>query len=64
MSSPTRGRALIINNRAFENRADVVRHGSKVDMDNLKYMMEDLSFEQNSVADCSAEVSRMELIFS
>ena len=58
MSSPVRGRAMIINNRFFSSRRD--RAGSEVDYKNLQRLFKDLRFDivktEMSFTDLTAQV--------
>ena len=58
MSSPFRGRAMIINNRFFSSRRD--RAGSEVDYKNLQRLFRTLRFEmvkpEKSLTDLTAQV--------
>ena len=58
MSSPFRGRAMIINNRFFSSRRD--RAGSEVDYKNLQSLFTDLEFEmvkgEPDLTDLTAQV--------
>ena len=59
MSSPIRGRALVINNMNFidENKKVHCREGSEVDISNVLSMLKELSFERIVAKDFTAEVS-------
>ena len=60
MSSPIRGRALIINNMSFDTKEEKYdwRDGSDVDMSNMRSLLSKLSFEQTVATDFAAEVNK------
>lgn len=55
MSSPIRGRALVINNENFQGTCGK-REGSGVDVTNLEGLLTSLSFELTVATDLTAEV--------
>ena len=63
MSSPTRGRFLIINNNKFDTPTSTdqvelsTRSGSEVDVRNITKLFQALSFLQNVHTDLSSHVS-------
>ncbi|XP_067936783.1 caspase-3-like [Watersipora subatra] len=54
MSSPLRGRALIINNKTFSDPKFKPRHGSEVDVQNLRDLFTGLGFESIVKVDLTA----------
>jgi len=51
-----RGRALIINNKNFDERPDLCRQGSDVDVENMSVMLKDFKFDVMTHTDLKAEV--------
>jgi len=51
-----RGRALIINNKNFDKRADLCRTGSDVDVENMSAMLKVFKFDVVTHTDLKVEV--------
>jgi len=51
-----RGKALIINNKNFDERPDLCREGSDADVENMSLMLQSLKFDVETHTDLTAEV--------
>jgi len=51
-----RGKALIINNKNFNQRPDLCREGSDADVDKMSFMLKSLKFAVETHTDLKAEV--------
>jgi len=51
-----RGRALIINNKNFDERPDLCRKGSDVDFENMYAMLKEFKFDVVPHTDLTAQV--------
>lgn len=56
MTSPKRGRAIIINNMNFKGRDEARREGSDVDLRNINRLFYELGFETTKLQDLTAKV--------
>jgi len=51
-----RGKALIINNKNFNQRPDLCREGSDADVEKMSFMLKSLKFDVETHTDLKAEV--------